>query len=100
MVSEETIRLASPVALRDRRRKGHARRHEFHERIQRDLARPVLTAKINRWPRRANQIHNSRHPVPPEGRRPSSQTWGRERGTRGWELRAQPLRTAKSFGPV
>src|SRR6202011_5036558 len=38
---------------------------------------PALRAKIFRLPRRANQLHNSRHPVPPEGRRPSSQTLGR-----------------------
>jgi len=43
---------------------------------------PALRTKTNRWPRRANQIHNSRHPVSPERRWPSSQTTGRERWTR------------------
>ena len=38
----------------------------------------VRKSKINRWLRRANQKYDSRHPAPPEGRRPSSQTRGRE----------------------
>src|ERR1700676_2315338 len=47
---------------------------------------PALRVKIFPLPRRANQKSNSRHPVPPEGRWPSSQTRGRERWTRRLRL--------------
>jgi hypothetical protein len=45
--------------------KRHAGWHEILEPIQGDSTRPVSIGKIFRWPRRANQRHNSRHPVPP-----------------------------------
>jgi hypothetical protein len=40
-----------------------------------------------------------RHPVPKEGRRPTSQTWGRCDGRKGVARRAAFLRAAKPWGP-
>src|ERR1700738_4873272 len=57
---------------------------------------PALRAKIFRFPRRANQPHNSLHPVPPEGRRPSSQTRGRER----WTRRLRLTSAAVAYGEI
>ena len=55
-----------------------------------------LESKINPLPRRANQIYNSRHPVPQEGRRPSSQTRDRER----WTRRLRKTSAAVAYGEV
>ncbi len=43
---------------------------------------PAPSLKIFCWSCRANHLYDSRHPVPPEGRWPSSQTRGRSRWTR------------------
>src|SRR3984893_17291726 len=47
-----------------------------NQRCARGFFCPALRAKIFRLTRRANQNYNCRHPVPHEGRRPSSRTLG------------------------
>ncbi len=57
---------------------GPARHGEFLERDQCDSTRPAQSPKLIAFPPDPNQIHNSRHPVPREGRWPSSRTLGRD----------------------
>jgi hypothetical protein len=55
-----------------------ARKNEFPEPIQRDATSPVSIAKIYFFATDPNHPYNSRHPVPVEGRWPSSRTLGRD----------------------
>jgi hypothetical protein len=91
----------------------------FVERLQRDLAGPVLLLKINPFRRRANHSYKSARLVPHRGVSRSSRTrdgmrWTRQCRARNWNRRAaltgvvseQParrrtalMRTAKPCGP-
>ena len=55
----------------------HARKIDFLQRLQRDLAGPASIEKIYFFAANPNHPYNSRHPVPVEGRWPSSRTLGR-----------------------
>ena len=50
---------------------------DFLQHLQADLPRPASPAKIFRFVSTANHPYNARHPVPEEGRWPSSRTLGR-----------------------
>ena len=77
-----------------------ARKRQFPQADQSDLGGPVLRAKIFRSRRRANQNYDSRHPVPPEGRRPSSRTLGQVAvDADAMTDEGGVKRTAKSCGP-
>ena len=63
--SKSQVRAAAPM-------------RDFLQQLQADLPCPVPTAKIIRFARDPNHPYNSRHPVPVEGRWPSSRTLGRD----------------------
>ena len=51
---------------------------EFVELVQSDLGGPALCAKIFHFHSEANHLRIASHPVPEEGRWPSSRTLGRD----------------------
>ena len=62
--SKSQVRAAAPM-------------RDFLQHLQADLPRPASPAKIFRFVSTANHPYNARHPVPEEGRWPSSRTLGR-----------------------
>jgi hypothetical protein len=64
---EEAKRGSIGLSTQNFRRKSPARKNRFPERVQRDLACPVLARKIIGFAAPPNQIYIHRHPVPLRG---------------------------------
>jgi hypothetical protein len=92
--------LSSAVVGRDFGPRTKVFKTRFVEAVQRDSTCPVPSQKIFRFAADPNQIHNSRHPVPTEGRFAIVTDVGRDAVDAGGAAdESANLRTAKSCGP-
>ena len=92
--------MSSAVVGRDFGPRTKVFKTRFVEAVQRDSTCPVPSQKIFRFAADPNQIHNSRHPVPTEGRFAIVTDVGRDAVDAGGAAdESANLRTAKSCGP-